>query len=89
MIVDNFSSGLDDLPRKQQGDAGAVLRVLDKCKRFSVFEATANERIARTMDYVFKAELVRSTGGGFPWTNVELTDKGREVLKAAESKGAA
>ena len=88
MIVDNFTSGLDDLTRKQQGDEGAVLQVLEQHKRFSVFEATATDRIARTMDYVFKAGLVRGTGGAFPWTNVELTDKGRATLDTyLKSKG--
>lgn len=82
MFVDNFSSGIDDLPAKKQGDPAEVLRVLEQCKRFSVFEATATQRIAKTMDYIFKAELVRATGSAFPWTRVELTDKGRELIAA-------
>jgi hypothetical protein len=90
MIVDRFTSGLDDLSGKQQGNEGAVLQVLDQCKRFSVFEATATDRIARTMDYVFKAGLVRDTGGSFPWTKVELTEEGRAKLDAyLKSKEAA
>ena len=41
-IVCTFSSGLDDLTRKQQGDVATVLRVLKSAGRFSAFEASAN-----------------------------------------------
>ena len=88
MIVDNFTSGLDDLTRKQQRDIAIVLKVLEKHKRFSVFEATANDVIARTMDEVYKGKYVRDTGGAFPWRNVELTDAGRALIGATHEAGA-
>ena len=49
IIVCSFSSGLDDMPRKQQADVVAVLSSLKRSGRFSVFEATANDTIARMM----------------------------------------
>lgn len=80
MIVDRFSAGLDDLSRKEQKDHIAVLRVMSKMTRYSVFEATENESIARTLDYIIKARLIKHTGGSYPWANFELTDAGRELL---------
>lgn len=80
MIVDRFSAGLDDLTRKQQKDHVAVLRALSNMKQYSVFEAADNDSIARTMDYIIKAGLIRSTGGAFPWTTFEITEAGRDVL---------
>ena len=49
-IVCSFSSGLEDLTRKQQNCAVAILKVLKKHGRFSNFEATDNDTIARMMD---------------------------------------
>jgi hypothetical protein len=83
MMIDCFSAGLDDLKRKQQGDLATVLRVLDRTKRFSVFEATANDAIARTMTTIMHGGYARNVGGGFPWTNVEITKKGRALIDAA------
>lgn len=83
MIVDRFSAGLDDLSRKQQKDHVTVLRALSKMTRYSVFEATENDSIARTMDYIIKANLIAHTGGAFPWSNFELTDAGRAVLESS------
>jgi len=88
VYMDNFTSGLDDLTRKQQGDPAIVLAVLDKHKRFSVFEATANDRIARMMDLIFKRGYVRDIGGGFPWTNVEITEAGRALMNYGRVEGA-
>lgn len=95
IMIDCFSSGLDDLPRAKQKDVFSVLQVLDKCKRFSVFEATANDDIARMMTRLMhkgysvisadgsKKEygmLIKDVGGAYPWTNVEITDGGRRLL---------
>lgn len=94
--IDRFSAGLDELTRVQQADHVAVLSVLARTGRFSVFEASENAIIARTMDRLLhkgctmvdrdgtKHEygmLVKSLGGAYPWTNVELTDGGRRLLE--------
>lgn len=83
--IDRFSAGLDDLTRKQQADHVAVLRVLQRTGRYSVFEATDNQTIAKTMDRLISANnkggaLVKTLGGDYPWTAVELTDAGRALL---------
>jgi hypothetical protein len=83
MIVDRFSAGLDDLTRKQQGDLAIVLQVLERTKRFSAFEAIDNDTIASTMTIIMQQGYARSTGGGYPWTEVEITKKGRALIDAA------
>ena len=83
MFIDRFSAGLDDLNRKQQADMQIVLRVMEKAKRFSSFEASDNDVIARTVTDIFRLGYVKDIGGGYPWTNVELTDAGRAFLDTA------
>ena len=80
--IDRFSAGLDELTRKQQKDISCVLKVLDATGRFSVFEATENQHIAKTMDLVMKQKLVwvDREKSNYPWTYVTLTDAGRAVL---------
>lgn len=95
IFVCSFSEGLDDLKRKDQANAVAVLRVLQRAGRFSIFEATANQTIARTMSrlchkgYSVFRDGVRTDYGklidtdnscGYPWTNVTLTEGGKRLL---------
>lgn len=80
VFIDRFSAGLDDLTRKQQADMQIVLRTLERTKRFSAFEASDNDTIARTVTDIFRLGYVKDTGGGYPWTNVELTDAGRAFI---------
>jgi hypothetical protein len=83
-VVCSLSAGLDDMKRKDQRDPIKVLRVLSQIKRFSVFEATDNAVIARTMTKLFDWGLAASVGGAFPWTNVEVTPKGLTALEAGQ-----
>ena len=82
--IDRFSAGLDELSRKDQRNQLKVLAVLAQAKLFSVFEATENAVIAATMTTVMKSGWVADVGGGYPWTNIELTDAGREALGHGE-----
>ncbi|MDQ0035468.1 hypothetical protein J2W30_003236 [Variovorax boronicumulans] len=96
-IACSFSAGLDDLTRKQQADPIAVLRVLKAAGRFSSFEASANDVIARTITRMIHKGLttikdgVRTNHGKlievddapYPWTNVKLTAAGEALLAAA------
>lgn len=96
VIICCFSSGLDDMKRKDQRDVVKVLRVLAAAGRYSVFEATANQTIARMMDKICHkgctlvgpdgtkrtyGKLLKTLGGNYPWTYVELTDGGRKLLE--------
>jgi hypothetical protein len=96
VFICSFSSGLDDMKRKDQSDVIKVLRVLSECKRYSVFEATANMTIARMMtrlhhkSYTIVSKdgtkkdyglLIKSVGGEYPWTKIELTDGGKRLLE--------
>jgi len=77
----DFSTGLADMPRRKQRYAEEVLRVLHRHGRFSVFEATANDVIARTMDDVIRRKLVEvDNSPGYPWSNVKLTDAGLALI---------
>jgi len=77
-----FTAGLDELTRKQQKDVATVLGVLKETKRFSVFEATANQVIAKTVTVLFERGLVENTKqGAFPWTYVALTAAGERFLE--------
>lgn len=84
IFTDRFTAGLDELTVKQSRDTVAVLKILDRTKRFSCFEASANMTIANAMTDIFKRGLVKDLGGGYPWTNVELTDAGRALIAEAE-----
>ena len=91
-IICSFTSGLDDMRRADQTDPIKVLRVLEKCGRFSVFEATANDAIARMMTRLYHKALIyrgKRYGGpmlkmdhsmGYPWTKVVLTDAAKALL---------
>src|SRR5690606_39250655 len=72
---------LPDVTRKQQRDQVYVLGALAQAGRFSVFEATANQTIARTMTFIMQSGWVRDIGGEYPWMKVEITDAGRAVLE--------
>lgn len=90
--VCRFSAGLDELPRRKQGDRRAVLEVLVRAGRFSVFEACDNQIIASMMTRLMHGNainppMIRSTGGEFPWTNVELTEAGKAYLEAIGTPG--
>lgn len=77
-----FSVGLDELTRRKQRSAIAVARVLAEAGKFSVFEVTANEDIARTVTKLGgKLGWFTYEPQGFPWTKVTLTDDGRRALK--------
>lgn len=79
IFVCELTSGLDNLSRREQRDAGIVLNVLEARGRFSVFEATANQVIARTITELQEAGLIRVTPEGFPWSRVELMPEAKAV----------
>jgi hypothetical protein len=96
VIICSFSSGLDELKVREQADPVKVLRILALTGRYSVFEATANMTIARMMTRMHhkgctrigldgvKREyglLIKSTGGDYPWTTIELTEGGKRLLE--------
>jgi hypothetical protein len=81
-IVDRFSAGLDDLSRKDQADSAAVLRVLKRTGKFSVFEASENQTIADTMTRIMRSGWVETLGGEYPWTAVRVTQAGDAFLAA-------
>jgi len=86
----SFTVGIDELPLKQQSNLRAVLTILAETKCFSVFEATANQTIAATMDKIGRHGYIKSVGGSYPWCEIEITEKGQALLdEALRAEGAA
>ena len=72
------------MKRKDQRDERKVLTVLHQKKRFSIFEATANNTIARTMTILEDKKLISiDNSPGYPWSNVKLTKAGLAMIKKA------
>jgi hypothetical protein len=77
-----FGEGLDRMKKKDQGSPRKVLRVLHGCKRFSVFEATENQKIAHTMQRLKDEGYIEvDNSPGYPWSNVALTPKGFALME--------
>lgn len=86
IFLDCFTAGLDDLTRKQQASTEAVLRVLKRTGRFSVFEATENQTIANTMTRLCRGPLIETDNScGYPWTKVQLTAAGEALIAGKET----
>ena len=74
-FIDSFASGLDELPGKKQRDPEALLAVLRRERRFSVFEATSTRALAETMTaLVASGRLGIDPGTPYPWTRVVAID---------------
>ena len=71
--VCSFSTGLDELTRKEQADDDVVLNILRLNKRFSAFEASATPTIARTMTRLCRTRLT-TIDLGYPWTGIVKID---------------
>ena len=49
--------------------------------RFSIFEATADQRIARSMDFLVQQKYIEvDNSPGYPWSNVKLTKRGHQII---------
>ena len=82
--VDRFTV-LDELTIKQCKCARTVFKVLSSYKfRFSVFDATKNMTIAKTMQWLEdKSGWCKRTEvqPGYPWIQLEITPEGEKILK--------
>lgn len=74
------SIGLDELKPKQARDRKLVLKILAEKKRFSTFDAIANQDIANTITFLGQKKFFKTVGGHFPWINIEITDEGKAYL---------
>lgn len=75
-IMCTFSVGIDEVPVRAKDFDEQVINILRKQGRFSVFEASANKRIADVMTRLCsdggRLEVDNSTG--FPWTKIVSID---------------
>lgn len=83
LFLCSFTTGLEDIPRKQARDPLVVLARLQSNPRFSVFEATSNQIIATTLTNLKRDGLITYPipQAGYPWCRVALTDKATAALK--------
>lgn len=87
-FIDRFTS-LDHLSKKAQADDREVLRVLHDAGRFSVWDASENPVIARTVTRLFRLKMIedvlddKGQKSPYPWHVVRLTEAG---LRAAGLK---
>lgn len=78
--ISYHSTGIADLTRKQQRNWAVVLNQLSQDGCFSTFDVTANQVIARTVTELEKRGYCKITPRTYPWSDVTLTEKGREFL---------
>ena len=91
-ILCSFTDGLEDMRRADQSNPVMVMRILVASGRFSVFEATANDTIARMMTRLYHKTLIyrgkkypgpllkMDHSMGYPWTKVVITESGKALL---------
>ena len=75
---------LDDLKGKRQADPRVVLAAIMKAGgQFSVFDATANQMRARSIDFIERnsgwVERIPEKSA-YPWVTLRLTPKGIEAM---------
>jgi hypothetical protein len=73
-FVDQFTT-LDDLPAKDRRDDDVVLHHLRLAGRFSIFDATEHEDLARTLTRLERnGRLKTDNSCGYPWIDVVEID---------------
>ncbi len=80
IIISRHSAGLDEMKRKDQRDVQAVLKQLSTMSRFSCFEASENDDIAKTMTIICQRGYIEQTGGAYPWTEFRITESGQHII---------
>lgn len=76
-------SALDDIPKRKHRDRRVVLAALKKAGRFSGFEVTETQALARSVTALQDEGLIVTTPLQFPWSKVEVTAKGEAFLAQA------
>ena len=84
VFLDSFSGAIEDMKKKDQSDPVKVLSVLSKHPRFSIYDATGNLVIAKTLTELYLTGLiVDAPKREYPWFEIEITERGKEALVAA------
>lgn len=82
MFLCSFSGALATLPAKYRRDQTAILQVLRKHPRFSVFDATEHKALATTLDRMKDRGLISypDPQPEYPWIRAHLSDKALALL---------
>lgn len=83
VFLDSFSGAIGDMKPRDQRDSRKVLAVLRDYPRFSVFDATERDAIARTLTNLYGAGLIDypKPQPGYPWCRAVVTPKGLQLLE--------
>ena len=73
-------SALKDLPKKHHGSDRHILAAINNAGRFSCFEVTETQKLARTVTRLVREGKIETTDLGYPWTGAKLTEAGRAAL---------
>lgn len=79
-FLDSFSS-FNHLTQRQKKSPIWLLRSLYPKGRFSVFEATESNSIAKSFSKLSEWGWIKNLGGQYPWIEVEVTEKGAKALR--------
>ena len=82
----SFSAGLGDLTRKEQGNPEIVLDIIRRRGRFSAFDASANQVIARTVTMLQRHRLTVDPDSQYPWVKVTAIDGVPLTIQEAETR---
>jgi len=80
VVVCSFTT-LESIPARKRGNDRTVLAVLKEVGRFSVFDATGDIRLSRTLDRLGRNGMIRMTSEPFPWIRAEITEAGEALLE--------
>jgi predicted RNA-binding protein (virulence factor B family) len=72
-FIDSFDTSLSEMPYKDKSNPFSVLEVLKISKKFSVFEI--DNRLAKSVDFLFKNHLIKQIDGTYPWVNISICDE--------------
>jgi hypothetical protein len=81
--IDCFTTGLDELSPRKQGDVIAVLRHMEAVGRVSIFDVTATQDLAETVTRVESLGYAKLDNScGYPWFDVRMHEAGQAALRA-------
>lgn len=81
--IDYFGSAIGEMKRRDQSDNFKVLLVLKASPRFSVFDATDNQSIAKTLTRLMDLAFIEypAPQPGYPWAVAAITEKGIKFME--------
>lgn len=83
ILLDSFSGGAADLPRKKMGDKLVVLGAIRRDPKLSCFDRSEYPALERSVKALKEAGFIAEVPAAYPWFYFRLTDAGVAALEAA------